>query len=91
MFTNDIDTGKQCLQGIQTQGNNVYKGYRHMKTMFTRDIDTGKQCLQGIQTQGNNTINVKNMHPHRDSNPGPWNTVMFTRDIDIGKQFLQGI
>ena len=22
-----------------------------------------------------NTINVKNMHPHRDSNPGPWNTV----------------
>ena len=19
--------------------------------------------------------NVKNMHPHRDSNPGPWNTV----------------
>ena len=23
-----------------------------------------------------NATNVKNMHPHRDSNPGPWNTVM---------------
>ena len=23
-----------------------------------------------------NTIDVKNMHPHRDSNPGPWNTVV---------------
>ena len=22
-----------------------------------------------------NTTNVKNMHLHRDSNPGPWNTV----------------
>ena len=22
-----------------------------------------------------NTTNVKNMHPHRDSNPGPWITV----------------
>ena len=22
-----------------------------------------------------NTINVKNMHPHRDSSPGLWNTV----------------
>ena len=21
------------------------------------------------------TINVKNMHLHRDSNPGPWNTI----------------
>ena len=52
MFTRDIDTekqclqGKQCSQGIQTQENNVYKGHRHRETMFTRDTDTGKQCLQ---------------------------------------------
>ena len=59
MFTRDIDTGKQCLQGTLTQENNLYKGYRHRKTMFTRtlftsNINTDKQCLQLIFAQINN-------------------------------------
>ena len=29
-----------------------------------------------IRITPNNTTNVKNMHLHRDSNPGPWNTVL---------------
>ena len=28
-----------------------------------------------------NTTNVKNMHLHRDSNPGPWNTVPMLRPL----------
>ena len=29
----------------------------------------------GFSTLYYNNTNVKNMHLHRDSNPGPWNTV----------------
>ena len=29
----------------------------------------------------NNTTNVKNMHLHRDSNPGPWNTVNMSNQL----------
>ena len=28
-----------------------------------------------------NTTNVKNMHPHRDSSPGPWITVPLTTKL----------
>ena len=36
-------------------------------------------------------IDLKNMHPHRDSNPGPWNTVpmlsLFFVGNVIGREF----
>ena len=49
---------------------------KSLKQIFCKFI--GKSDLEG---QGHkfleqfNTTNVKNMHLHRDSNPGPWNTV----------------
>ena len=47
--------------------------------------ELGKTAVRGLTKQAEkqagkiaqlaNTTNVKNMHLHRDSNPGPWNTV----------------
>ena len=45
-------------------------------------IDQGRRSQVTIQTRAvaqHNTTNVKNMHLHRDSNPGPWNTVPMLR------------
>ena len=41
-----------------------------------RGMEVDNKCTISAQYfQNYNTINVKNMHPHRDSNLGPWNTV----------------
>ena len=43
--------------------------FKHpFNTICTGPSQSGKSCFV-------NTTNVKNMHLHRDSNPGPWNTV----------------
>ena len=36
-----------------------------------------------------NTTNVKNMHPHRDSNPGPWITVKFEKKCMKGQPCIK--
>ena len=49
------------------------------KTMFigpSKEIITLHNFCKTDVDLHNNTTNVKNMYLHRDSNPGPWNTVM---------------
>ena len=40
-----------------------------------QDIFTESKRHPKFYLQTDETTNVKNMHPHRDSNPGPWITV----------------
>ena len=55
----------------------------HLPTMVQTPIyPNRKTCATKLLKQvyinvsfSKNTTNVKNMHLHRDSNPGPWNTV----------------
>ena len=54
-------------QDVQTPENWVEKHQYRLQSAFEGAGNLAN--LAGI----NNTINVKNMHPHRDSNPGPWN------------------
>ena len=44
---------------------------RNKNKMFINDTVFFIPKISG----SNNNTNVKNMHLHRDSNPGPWNTV----------------
>ena len=50
------------LEEWQTQEVNVTQG--------KAEVDIDLESLPFL-----NTTNVKNMYLHRDSNPGPWNTV----------------
>ena len=36
---------------------------------------TSSATNAGIKNEKIGSIDVKNMHPHRDSNPGPWNAI----------------
>ena len=47
--------------------------YRTEKIQY--HIPTGPPCMANLLGYHSNFIDVKNMHPHWDSNPGPWNTV----------------
>ena len=67
-----------------TQCRNMLLTYKHQRVIVgDRQVST-KTRRPWHQY---NTTYVKNMHLHRDSNPGPWNTVPMLHDIHVEKTY----
>ena len=71
-LSDKFDPNQMC-----TSDRIVVKHISEKETLLKLDLEPKGQghSKQQNNKQGNNTTNVKNMHLHRDSNPGPWNTV----------------
>ena len=77
-FISGDDPVSQSLNGIQRINRMPYGGGEQNMVTFVPNIVALKYlaCTDQVNPElRDNTTNVKNMHLHRDSNPGPWNTV----------------
>ena len=61
--------------------NSAKKNFKRILILYEsvlQDLNVNRgNILHCTYREVDNTTNVKNMHLHRDSNPGPWNTVPY--------------